>query len=761
MISLRKVLTLIGILIVLAASALAYVDYNQGLGLFKPKGLPLLQTSRAAEDLVPAGPVVYVSLRDGAKLWKKIKGSNFYQRARQLATDSPRKTSGKPSWLESERRLEQNLGLKFDEQNLLRLFGKKVVLALYGIDGKAGLDGLLITETDMAARVWGYLVRLKSKYGKDPAAPQAIPYRGVEIFAFHSTAPKDMGTGYYAFVGKYLLAATRASRLKSAIDLALGAPEAKSARPRVREAAGGLGKTPFLVFVADTGRAVDWIQSLVPAAQRPVLRRAILNGAGISGRFALTASLDRGLLIQTRAAVDPSRMNPQQEKEFRRSSGDYRSIALIPQNALVYAADNSFDARLSWKQNRPVLVESRRASSSGKQGLQGLEKEFGISIERDLVPLVGGEWAYALLPAGSKSPLPVPAVLVAVQVKNRAKADRVMRRILSRLTGGKAGRKGSFAAKRLHRFSYRGTRITYLQFPHMFSPGYTFIRGFLVLSTDKNILRRALDSSSGKAGSLEKSADFRAALTHLSGKSNSMFFIDGNRIVASLAAGLSMLSALGPTPVNVVGTGSAPLASLELLRVAPLAVGEIVHEKTQVSGRLFVALADIPKVSKTPVALPAGSPTGLTEQASARVDLPITLADSSEIVPPPPRKVRGKRGALRDPFRPVILPEKVRKAMQPRIIPATPLQRYSLASLKLVGIIWGGLGNKALIQAPDGKGYTVVVGTHIGARGGVIAEIRPDGMVVQEKREDEFGRLHRVDVFVPLKEAPTPSAAKR
>src|SRR4030095_16157234 len=37
--------------------------------------------------------------------------------------------------------------------------------------------------------------------------------------------------------------------------------------------------------------------------------------------------------------------------------------------------------------------------------------------------------------------------------------------------------------------------------------------------------------------------------------------------------------------------------------------------------------------------------------------------------------------------------------------PLGPLERFDLSALKLVGIVWGELGRKALIKAPDGKSY--------------------------------------------------------
>jgi Tfp pilus assembly protein PilP len=57
----------------------------------------------------------------------------------------------------------------------------------------------------------------------------------------------------------------------------------------------------------------------------------------------------------------------------------------------------------------------------------------------------------------------------------------------------------------------------------------------------------------------------------------------------------------------------------------------------------------------------------------------------------------------RDPFRPLIAPKVATPSK--RVRPGLPGLR--VAELKLTGIIWGGRGYYALVEAPDGKGYVL------------------------------------------------------
>jgi len=104
----------------------------------------------------------------------------------------------------------------------------------------------------------------------------------------------------------------------------------------------------------------------------------------------------------------------------------------------------------------------------------------------------------------------------------------------------------------------------------------------------------------------------------------------------------------------------------------------------------------------------------------------------------------------RDPFRPLILPK--RPEIEQKSAPLTPLQQYDLISLKLVGIIWGGeLGTRALIIAPDGKGYIVEEETPIGKRNGKIAKITENTIIIEEKFTDFLNQIQTDTIVLEMK----------
>lgn len=110
----------------------------------------------------------------------------------------------------------------------------------------------------------------------------------------------------------------------------------------------------------------------------------------------------------------------------------------------------------------------------------------------------------------------------------------------------------------------------------------------------------------------------------------------------------------------------------------------------------------------------------------------------SEGGPPAEATVPERARLKRDPFksfveaRTQVVPDKSSKAL-------TPLQRYKLEQLKVVGIVMGADANKALLEDDVGKGYVVTVGDLVGDQEGKITAIEKDKIVIEESYRDVMG----------------------
>jgi type IV pilus assembly protein PilP len=91
----------------------------------------------------------------------------------------------------------------------------------------------------------------------------------------------------------------------------------------------------------------------------------------------------------------------------------------------------------------------------------------------------------------------------------------------------------------------------------------------------------------------------------------------------------------------------------------------------------------------------------------------------------------------RDPFLAIVLGDS--KATEVNLnVP--PLQRVAMSELSLIGVIWGGFGYVAMVQTPDGRGYTVREGTRVGSANGVVSAITPETLTIKEPFSDIYGR---------------------
>jgi len=89
----------------------------------------------------------------------------------------------------------------------------------------------------------------------------------------------------------------------------------------------------------------------------------------------------------------------------------------------------------------------------------------------------------------------------------------------------------------------------------------------------------------------------------------------------------------------------------------------------------------------------------------------------------------------RDPFVPVLQ----QLGLGPIDPTLPPLQRVGLTEMNLIAVIWGAYGYTAMVQTPDGNGYTVRRGTRIGPNNGVVSAVTEKGIVVQERFTDVYG----------------------
>ena len=125
------------------------------------------------------------------------------------------------------------------------------------------------------------------------------------------------------------------------------------------------------------------------------------------------------------------------------------------------------------------------------------------------------------------------------------------------------------------------------------------------------------------------------------------------------------------------------------------------------------------------------------EGAQASVaSAPVPMPGAMEATPGMPIVGGYDPAGRRDPFAPLLT------QLAPGQVDSTlpPLQRVSLTDMNLIAIIWGAYGYTAMVQTPDGNGYSVRKGTRVGPNSGVVSAVTEKGIIVQERFTDVYGR---------------------
>ena len=79
-----------------------------------------------------------------------------------------------------------------------------------------------------------------------------------------------------------------------------------------------------------------------------------------------------------------------------------------------------------------------------------------------------------------------------------------------------------------------------------------------------------------------------------------------------------------------------------------------------------------------------------------------------------------------------------------------PLCKWDIEQLRLVAVVSGVSNPMAMVETPDGRGYSVHRGTFIGKRNGKITQIRPGEIVVTEIYKDNSGVPQPNDISIYL-----------
>jgi type IV pilus assembly protein PilP len=91
----------------------------------------------------------------------------------------------------------------------------------------------------------------------------------------------------------------------------------------------------------------------------------------------------------------------------------------------------------------------------------------------------------------------------------------------------------------------------------------------------------------------------------------------------------------------------------------------------------------------------------------------------------------------------------------------TPIECTALVKLKLALVIDTGKEKRAMVETPDGRGYSVTIGSRIGNANGEVVDIKPDKVIVLEQSVDLAGKKNERFFELRLREDPEAVASDK
>jgi type IV pilus assembly protein PilP len=146
---------------------------------------------------------------------------------------------------------------------------------------------------------------------------------------------------------------------------------------------------------------------------------------------------------------------------------------------------------------------------------------------------------------------------------------------------------------------------------------------------------------------------------------------------------------------------------------------------------------------------PASAPSARPAEAARAAQSARPAADTNELGAKPAEVWSYSSVGKRDPFR-SFLSEGRGSGSSLVTRCATPLGRFELEQFRLVAVITGLEDPVAMVQAPNGTGYTVRRGSCIGKNGGSVAAVRTGELVVAEWATRADGTRDRTQTILSI-----------
>jgi len=228
----------------------------------------------------------------------------------------------------------------------------------------------------------------------------------------------------------------------------------------------------------------------------------------VSGLNMVGFSIQWGELSRQRydLFLDEEKLDDEVALMYACSGDKNNTIGFVPQDIVAYQWGNCLNLDYYWTRLQEEMgkVKNEEGAMSPFDQVKGVEQMLGVSIEKDIIPALGDEIGgylsdvrFLAVPVAGE--IPVPELVFFIEVINQESIQQLLSKLLT----------NPFVA--LQEEKYKDVRLYYMELPlgEMVTPGYCFLGDYLLMATNRDLLKKSIEAYQEGSKSIMSAIDFK------------------------------------------------------------------------------------------------------------------------------------------------------------------------------------------------------------------------------------------------------------
>ena len=483
------------------------------------------------ENILPEGAIAYLRISDIEKSVDEFKTTRLWRNIKSIDVEMLMEKSGlSQEEIEQYRNFNSKFFTSIAELFLNKYFGREVAVALYptkidaiGPDTALDVasDFILVTRLKPGAEFLEFISKLFNKFGQKVQI-EYEKYKDREITIVKLNNKLDIA---YVKVRDLLVIGFGKKAAYSCLDVFT---KNRTSLSRDKDYISTMSKLPRAarsvaygnseLFFSEIKQLLNKIfeSQQVTAQQKAEILKPFdkLEGFKTAGFASIPGKISKDKTIWF---FDKSKMDPFIAELYSLRPQKNTSINFVPKNIIGYQW-SCFNPKSTWSYYKEALSEKPKGIQQGPSFadiIADFESEFGMSIEKDIIPALGNEIGGILSDINLGGPVPLPEVILFVKVNDKSVVENAMNTLTE---------KNNFPTQSE---IYNDINIEYVTLPFgtTFQPAYCFLGDYFLISTGRKPLKESIDTLAGQSASLMANEDFKAINFGLTDKNNTVSFL--------------------------------------------------------------------------------------------------------------------------------------------------------------------------------------------------------------------------------------------